>query len=218
MLPFDCIDDPERSAMVCKTWENARERLEDAASNYRTAWWDRADPVVEVWAEKVAVAGILQDLAVDKYGVLFVAGLRFNSLTFLHEAAQRFAARPGGTTIIYVGDHDPSGLDMDRDNVDRLAKLEETLKADLSVSLVRVALTLKQIEEHALPPQLTKKTDSRAGGYDYDGSWELDALPAAVLYEVVESEIRKRLPYDFEDRLQDDALGRSRIWSMVAGA
>ena len=123
MLPFDCIDDPGRRELVGKTWGSVRECLEGATRTYRTDWWSHADPVVVVWAEKVAVAGILEEMAIERYGVLFVAGIRYSSLTHLFGAACRFAERPGGTVILYVGDHDPSGLDMDRDRVRRLEGL-----------------------------------------------------------------------------------------------
>ena len=218
MLPFDCIDDPERSELVGKTWGSVRECLEDAARTYRTDWWSHADPVVEVWAEKVAVAGILEEMVIDRCGVLFVAGLRYSSLTHLYGAACRFAERPGGTVILYVGDHDPSGLDMDRDLVARLEDLGRELKSALSVSLKRVALTMDQIEEYNLPSQPTKATDSRAAGYGNDGSWELDALPAAVLADVVEGAIRDRLPPDFDGRRREDESAQDRLWSMAANA
>ena len=201
-----------------QTWASVRDRLEDAASDYRTDWWSQADPVVEVWAEKVAVAGILEDMVIDRYGVLFVAGLRYSSLTHLHGAACRFAARPGRTVILYVGDHDPSGLDMDRDHVARLEDLGRELKSDLSVSLKRVALTVDQIEEYDLLPQHTKATDSRAAGYDHDGSWELDALPPDVLSDVVERAIREWLPPDFAIRVENDYRGRSRLRDMAFDA
>ena len=217
-LPFDCIDDPERSELRGKTWGCVRECLEDAAQTYRTDWWSRADPVVEVWSEKMAVAGILEGMAIDRYGLLFVAGLKYTSLTHLYGAARRFVARPVDTVILYVGDHDPSGLDMDRDIAARLKDLGRELKSDLSVNVKRVALTMDQIEEYGLPSQPTKATDSRAAKYVHDGSWELDALPAAVLYEVVEREIREWLPPDFAIRVENDYRGRSRLRDMAFDA
>ena len=211
LLPYGCIDDLERPTVTARTWADVGDALRDAARTYRSAWWNGAIPTVEVWSEKRAVAGIVEPLAL-RYGVPFLACRGFPSLTCLAEAAERFAARPGGTVIIYCGDHDPSGLDMDRDSLQRLKRF------GADVAWHRVALTLAQVAEHNLPPQPTKATDSRAAGYGNDGSWELDALPAAVLADVVEGAIRDRLPPDFDARRREDESARDRLWSMAANA
>ena len=44
MLPFDCIDDPERSELVGKTWGSVRECLEGAARTYRTRRVEKLGP------------------------------------------------------------------------------------------------------------------------------------------------------------------------------
>lgn len=90
--------------------------------------------------------------------------------------------------ILYFGDHDPSGNDMERDIDERLQ--------EFGVSNLRVrklALTRDQIDEYNLPPNPAKISDSRARRYieDHgDESWELDALPPPVLVEVAEQGIR----------------------------
>ena len=77
--------------------------------------------------------------------------------------------------------------------------------------LRRVALTPEQIDEHSLPPQPTKGTDSRARGYGHDGSWELDALPPEALAKLVADAIREHLPPDFAERREADRAVRLRL-------
>ena len=204
LLPMTCLDDLGREVSVWESWASVAELAEDMAARFRTDWWADADPVVEMWGEKQAVAGIVEPVC-SRWGVPFLACRGFSSLTALAEAADRLDGR--SATIFYVGDHDPSGLDMDRDLQARL----DRLGAD--VELVRVALTAEQIEEHQLPPQPTKAKDSRAFGYslEHGGSWELDALPADVLAGLVRDALWPLLPDDFEARRDADDSARDAL-------
>ena len=73
----------------------------------------------------------------------FAAGVRF---------ADHFRRRQ--TPIVFhLGDHDPSGIDMTRDNADRLH-----LFAGQRVEVRRLALNMEQIEEFNPPPNPAKET------------------------------------------------------------
>ena len=69
---------------------------------------------------KAAVAGIVQPVAMS-YGVPFLACRGFSSLTALAEGADRLIGRR--VVVLYLGDHDPSGVDMDRDLQERMRVL-----------------------------------------------------------------------------------------------
>ena len=99
--------------------------------------------------------------------------------------------------MIYLGDHDPSGIDMGRDVRDRLE-----LMAYEEVEVVRLALNMDQIQQYNPPPNPTKFTDSRSVGYiDQYGleSWELDALEPQVLERLVSGAIAQFLDRDKYD-------------------
>jgi hypothetical protein len=84
--------------------------------------------------------------------------------------------------IVHLGDHDPSGIDMTRDIIDRL----RTFGCDLEVN--RIALNMDQVEEHNPPPNPAKMTDSRFQDYAEqfgDSCWELDALEPQLLTQLV---------------------------------
>jgi hypothetical protein len=78
--------------------------------------------------------------------------------------------------LIYAGDHDPSGEDIDRDFAERVDAFDR---------VVRVALAWDQVVDHGLPPALGKASDSRAA--DFEARYgrlvqvELEALPPDVL-------------------------------------
>ena len=88
LLSLDCLDDLGRVAAAPASWENAAEALTALAHQYRSDW-----PYVEAWAEKAAVAGILEPMVLQ-YGVTFLACRGFASLTAIAESAVRFQGRP----------------------------------------------------------------------------------------------------------------------------
>jgi hypothetical protein len=105
--------------------------------------------------------------------------------------------------VIYLGDHDPSGMDMTRDVQSRL---ERYSRCDVNVH--RIALNMPQIEEYAPPENPAKLTDSRATKYIEQfgySSWELDALSPEVLASLVTINIR---------RLRDDEIYHQDICKM----
>ena len=81
-----------------------------------------------------------------------------------------------GAVLLYAGDFDPSGEDIDRDFIDRTDCWDE---------VVRVALSAGQVRDYRLPVNPGKATDSRAAGFiERHGSLmqvELDALDPDTL-------------------------------------
>lgn len=205
-LDLDCLDDLERQADVPATWESPHELLVDAAHSYRSDWWAGAEAHVEVWVEKRAIVGIAQTIA-NRWNVPFLACRGFTSLTSLAEAAKRFDGR--GTVVLYAGDYDPSGREMDRDLQDRLTRL------GCDVELRRLALTREQIEEHNLPHQPTKTGDSRARGWTEAGSWEVDALPDAAFIAVFDEHLEQLAPAALWQRRRSDQTARVAILDLA---
>lgn len=78
--------------------------------------------------------------------------------------------------LLYAGDFDASGEDIDRDLVAR---------TDCWAKVVRVALSAEQVEQYNLPPNPGKATDSRAGAFTARHGElvqvEVDALPPETL-------------------------------------
>ena len=94
------------------------------------------------------------------------------------------------SVILYLGDHDPSGEDMVRDIQERLHRFHVNVKVE------KIALTRSQVEEYKLPPNPTKRSDTRSSRYRAehgDKSWELDALGPEVLREILECNIKQHL-------------------------
>ena len=215
LMEPEALEDLGRVSIMASQWGSPAELLNAAADQYRSDWWEDANPLVEVWAEKATLQSIVEPVC-REYGVRFLACRGFSSLTALAEAVGRWDGRD--VRIIYTGDHDPSGLDMDRDLADRLDRLAVLMGIDCNIDFTRIALTPEQIEEHQLPPQPTKDTDSRARGYseEHTGSWEVDALDAVSLAGLVREAIAEDEPPDFESRKQADETAKEDIRRVAA--
>jgi len=89
-----------------------------------------------------------------------------------------------GAVLLYAGDFDPSGEDIDRDFMER---------TDCWEAVVRVALSAGQVRDYRLPVNPGKAADSRAAGFiERHGSLmqvELDALDPAALRELYQDAI-----------------------------
>jgi hypothetical protein len=100
----------------------------------------------------------------------------YGSQTYVDDVIADVRATGRPAVLLYAGDHDPRGEDIDRDF---------TARTDCWDEVRRVALTAEQVERYALPPQPGKDTDSRAAGFIARHGRlvhvELDALPPDVL-------------------------------------
>ena len=107
---------------------------------------------------------------------------------------QEYSVQGKDTIILHFGDHDPFGIDMTRDNQERLSLFGS------EAEVRRIGLNMIQISEFNPPPNPTKFTDSRSSDYSYkfgNSSWELDALTPDQLNSLINTQIKvmiKNLP------------------------
>lgn len=141
---------------------------------------------IELWLEKSSLEYFLKDLA-EKYRVPTLAERRFGSITMFVRAVER-ARKRGLRKILFVSDHDPSGL-----LIGEITKKEMTMPL---LEVERIALTDEQIKKYNLPSITVKKSDSRAKKYikTYGNrAWEVESLPPRVLFRIVENKIKENL-------------------------
>ncbi len=142
-----------------------------------------------MWIEKTALLGVVAPVC-DEYRVPYFAHIGNNSQSDQYRAGKRFAKlfdqglKP---VVLQFADHDPNGIDMTRDNRERLA-----LYARREVEVRRVALTIDQVQLYAPPPNFAKEADTRYPAYvaQYgEECWELDALSPTVIADLIRTEI-----------------------------
>ena len=213
LVDWDAIVDRGRSPVKAAEWPSPASILESAAYSYRLDRWEGQEYHVEVWCEKDALSSVLEPVC-NLYHVIYMANKGYSSATAMYDAAKRIDnAHLGGLqpVIIYLGDHDPSGLDMTRDIDDRLYAMSYQTGAEVR----RIALNFDQVEEHQPPPNPTKLTDSRSSGYIAEhgnDSWELDALDPTTLDELVTDAIMEYLDLDkYEERVALEDVQKEQI-------
>jgi hypothetical protein len=198
LIDWEMIVDRGRPVIFPSHWDSPADIVRAAAKSFRIDKWEEQPAYVEVMVEKQALEGILIPIC-NELDVRFTANKGYSSQSALYRAGKRMRdAIMGGKDVyvMYLGDHDPSGLDMDRDILDRLS----LFAGETIYSVERLALTYEQIEEFDPPRNPAKMTDSRAKAYVMefgDSSWELDAMEPKMLanklrqsvYEVRDDEL-----------------------------
>lgn len=204
-IDWDAIEDRARETVRVSTWTDPASIVKSAIYSYRENLWENQPVHMEIMCEKDAVSNIIEPVCNDLC-VSFTANRGYPSASLLYEVMQRFQkADDAGKSIavIYLGDHDPSGLDMDRDILDRLTVFAEDV---FEIDFTRIALTMPQIERWSPPENPAKQTDSRFDAYlkKHGGSsWELDAIRPNDLSDLVRSEIESYIDFDAWDEAKE---------------
>jgi len=186
LLDWDHIIDRTRPLHEWEMQESPEKAIQKLAETYAIDLWADQKYRPEIWIEKDTLLGWAEKACVP-LGVPYTAcrGSPSQSMTWV--AAQRFRWQmedEGKVPIVfYLGDHDPTGLDITRDLRARFDML-----LGLGELVLRVALTREQVRANRLPPNPAKTTDSRAAGYIREfgnESWEVDALGPRRLIEMI---------------------------------
>jgi hypothetical protein len=195
-IPFSWIADNTRWMRKPKTYSGLRKVLTTTARTYRRALWEHQDTYVEIWCEKEAVAGVIYDVT-DPWDVPLMVTRGYPSLTYLHSAAEVIGLEGRPCFLYYLGDLDPSGLDIAR-------VVEEQLRdiaPDADISFERLAVTPEQVARLGLPTRPTKTSDSRSRNFR-GTSVEVDAIPPPLLREMVAAAIEQHIDAEEWRRLK----------------
>lgn len=196
MIPWEWLEDRTRTPKVISMYDQLSDFTAQAKWWYHRNIWPTQPQYVVVWVEKDALSGVFWE-HMGKYGVPLIVGRGYNSWSIRKEIADMIEdheADDRPTTILYFGDHDPSGEDIVRD-------LRESFTFfDLSPEVVKIALTPDQVEQWNLPPDFAKLSDARAAKfiakYGEKSAVELDALPPQDLGKMIEEAVEARLDMD----------------------
>ena len=188
LIDWSAIEDRGRNLQKNSHWETPAGVIKSARQSYKLDKWENQEFRPEVWVEKQALEGVVASVC-QRLDVPYFACKGYNSQSEQWAAGGRLHGyvREGKTPIIFhLGDHDPSGIDMTRDNRERLEMFMG------GVDIERLALNMDQIEQYNPPPNPAKESDSRFANYIElygDESWELDALEPQVLVGLIENAI-----------------------------
>jgi hypothetical protein len=215
MISWDAIEDRTRNLVEWDTYDSPRNGVERARDRYHRDHWEDQRWRPEVWIEKDALVGVIAGIC-NKYDVPYFACRGYTSQSEQWRAGQRLAAydADGQRPIIFhLGDHDPSGIDMTRDNEDRLS-----LFAEMDIPVERLALNMDQVRRYHPPPNPAKSTDSRSGDYVSKfgkSCWELDALNPTIIAELIENAITPLIDQEAWDATTERQENERRVFSRI---
>lgn len=187
-LDWDMIEDRGREMIAPPMWDSPAQIVQAAASQFAIDRWEHQPNHVEVMVEKQALEGVLIPVC-RELGIRFTANRGYSSSSTMYEAGKRLARAVVNKDvyILYLGDHDPSGIDMTRDVRERLELFSRE-----QVEVQRLALNMDQIDDLQPPENPAKTTDSRYQAYIAEfgySSWELDAIEPAALANIVRTAV-----------------------------
>lgn len=225
LIDWNMIEDRGRTVSRNSHWENPRHFIDSVAPQFAFDKWADQPAYVEVMVEKQALEGVLEPLC-SELDIAFSANKGYSSSSALYKAGKRLRDRLNEDKkchVIYLGDHDPSGIDMTRDIVDRLNLFAGVITDDEATHLKnggedlntmieagdydgvlvhRVALNMDQIKTLRPPKNPAKMSDSRADDYVRKfgtSSWELDAIEPRQLAKLVRNEVESLRDEDLWD-------------------
>lgn len=190
-IAMDALIDGTRERLDWRFYERPSEALLDAAESFERNPWADQPTVCELWMEAGTHKEMLRPVA-EELSVSMICTHGSSSISQLDIAAKAINARwqyeGKATKIIYVGDHDPAGIDMSSKLHERLCEVHMIPEASV---VERVAVTVEQIKNprRPLPTRPAKKGDTRTPWYEEMfpglGCVELDAIPPEELITIV---------------------------------
>lgn len=244
IVDWSSIEDRGRQPRLPYYVSGVRGALEDTIDQYRINRQQGQENYVEVCIEKDALSSIFSRVT-NQYHVRLLVNKGYSSCSAMYNIYERImnAYKQGATkaTILYFGDHDPSGIDMIRDVEDRVSEMlgkgsnkelikemlenaggyvDENEDGELDISPIfkvkQLALNMKQVRAYEPPENPAKIDDPRAKNYieNYgDSSWELDALQPSVLVDIC----KRGIESEIDVNLYNDMLETENDQKIVIG-
>lgn len=210
VMDWDMIEDRTRAFERRNHWDNPGQILNAVASQYHQDLWERQPTRAFVIIEKEALASVFEGVC-HEMDVPMLAARGYPSVSVLREFAVNDiipAAQNGqDVLLLHFGDHDPSGIDMTRDLLERLELFTDDFMEGQTLSLERIALNMDQVRKYKPPPNPAKTTDARFANYQAEHgnkSWELDALSPSVLADLVRSNLEPYIDQERWDAVLDE--------------
>jgi len=122
IVDWDAIEDRLRKTSTPASWNNPKSIIRSALYQYAKPRMQDQENYIEVWVEKDALSGVLKRIT-EKYHIPILVNRGYSSVSAMFDSYERFKKafdNKQKARILYLGDYDPSGIDMIRDIRDRI--------------------------------------------------------------------------------------------------
>lgn len=196
IFPWEAVIDPGRRNFSPASYTSLAQFVRASSQSQFVAdvWRGQANRI-EVWVEKDGLFEFAKSIC-EQYRVPVYVNKGFASVTVIEEAAKRYGTGEGWT-ILYCGDFDPSGLEIQSVLLDSLSSHQSR------PTIVRVGLTYEDTFSLSAEAGVDlKKGDSRTKKFQQDypntKGYEIEALTV--------TELRQRIIKAIERYVDVDAL------------
>ena len=185
-------------------------------SSYQRDLWTNQPIHLEVFSEKDAMTTVLKPV-IQKYRITYNMLRGYSSRPIIYRIGQEWPKLGKPIHVLYVGDHDPSGKDME-DNLRFRIKFE---LRDHRPEIVwkRLAATQRDMERNPNLLLPVKVSDTRASKYiDKHGEhgMEVDAIDNREIVSRLETAIRKRIDNQlWSEALRQEEKDKAKLRSIL---
>jgi hypothetical protein len=201
-IPHEWLIDELREAEMVSLWDGVAGYMDTVKQSYRRNNWQDQPNYCELWSEKATVLGSMRPIT-QELGVMLRACRGFGSTGMEGQIGNLFENIKKPITIFYIGDHDPSGHDIERDIHQRAQRA-----SGKEFEMTRLAIHAADIKAFNLPPQRIKTTDSRAEAFK---SRFGVAAPTVELDALRIDELRRRVRDAIEGLIDAERWNRQII-------
>ena len=189
-VPLAALDDPTRISRAYEflTWDSIAQFIQDETNGFLTGYQrhrlEGQRNHVELLIEKNTLINIVEPVA-NKFMLPLSVNRGYGNPSLWHKMEMRWhKSRAERFILLTISDHDPEGFDLIDDATRSLRDLH-----DVSLEVVRVGLTMEQIETQEAPPAFAKEKSSRLKQYvRRTGSkecWEVESIDPEFLQSEV---------------------------------
>jgi hypothetical protein len=209
-IDWDGIEDRGRGVKPWLIEESEQEVLKDIERGFAL---DKLGPAEHLrrGVGREGSAGVGRRASMRPVRVPYMSCKGYLSVSEAWRAGQRFEEmldQGRHCVLIHLGDHDPSGIDMTRDNDDRLA----LFAASASMSAHRAQHgSGPALQPAAEPGEDHRQPRGRLHRKHGTTSWELDALQPQVLDKLISDEIETLIDPDVWDETLEEQSQRREV-------
>ncbi len=212
-IPRTWLVDHTRATLKPSSWSGLDQFLDAVQRSYRLNFWGSLPEYVEILVEKDAVAGTLEPV-ISEYDVALRVCRGYSSISYAGEIADQWAQIQKPIFAYYVGDHDPSGYDLERDLREKLERFSG-IDFATRVTWTRLAIKPEDFAAFGLIKLPLKRSDSRHAGFRElhgDFAAEVDALPPNELRRRVREAIESHIePSEWERLKRVEKLEKATV-------
>ena len=190
-IAYTWISDATRWQRRPRTFDNWEDALENTARTYRRSLWQDAGVDIEIWIEKDALAGVVDDVTWE-YDVPLMVSRGYTSETFAFNAIEAHVGSDRPLMVYALYDFDRSGADAARSLDEKLTRFAGERGVEVHFNLL--GLTLEQIQEWDLPTRPHKRSTTADQRWPHPYACELDAIPPDDLRALVRAAVERHLP------------------------